>query len=315
MIPASTTGKKYFIYFFLFLLLSSFAFLPGCKKARPPYLPQSQINQFHSATSVTVTEKITFAVFGDNRPSSPLLSQPRTFKKILTQIKKHHPDVVISTGDSVYGSLDRYTYEKQYQEFVSLIEEIKLPFFVALGNHDSRSKEGIKLYQKYFSPETYFSFKINDALFIVLDTETQPGKVNKKQLQWLKETLKKSKCSNIFVFLHRPPFSLMNPQSEKNKHLSFVDLKNRDQLVSILKKAKVKIVFAGHEHFFNQSNFQGLKQIITGCAGASPYADFSHGGLAHFVLVVAEKGDLKIKVIDENGKYYPPERFKTPVFP
>lgn len=317
MISVSAPKKRYFTFafLFLFLFLFSFAFSPGCNKAKTPNYSQPQINQSSSPTSVNVTEKITFAVFGDNRPSSPLLSQPKTFKKILTQIKKHQPEVVISTGDSVFGSIDSFTYEKQYQEFVSLIKKTGLPFFVALGNHDSRNKTGIQLYQKYLNPQTYFSFEINGALFVILDTESQPGQISKKQLKWLEKVLKESKSSNIFVFLHRPPFSLMNPQAKKNKHLSFVNLKNRDQLVSVLKKSKVKIVFAGHEHFFNQSNFSGLKQIITGCAGASPYTDFSHGGLPHFVLVVLEKGRLKIKVIDENGKTYWPEEFRTPVFP
>lgn len=311
--------KRKISFFFVFFLLLALTFSPGCgrecEKAKPDIPSQSKFNWTLLSQNKLKEKELTLAIFGDNRPASPVSSQPEAFKKILAQIKKTNPDVVISTGDSVYGSVDSFTYEKQYQEFASLLKKTRLPFLVALGNHDAKNEVGISLYRKYLHPETYFALKIKGCLLIILDTESEEGRVNKKQLNWLKETLKKSHSSNIFVFLHRPPFSIMNPKAENGKHLSFLDLKNRDELVSILKRSGVKTVFSGHEHFFNLKNFSGLTQIITGCAGAPPYADFAHGGFPHFVLVKVKEKSFKIRVIDENGSSYPPEKFKTPVFP
>jgi len=305
--------------FFAFFLVLNLLLFSGCqhgfKKTEPESIPQIKINQIPSRETKSGNNELNLVVFGDNRPASPLLAQPEGFKKILSQIKKIHPDLIVSTGDSVYGSTDSFTYEKQYQEFKSLIKEIKLPFFVAVGNHDALNTSGLQLYRKYLHPQTYFAFKMKGYLFIILDTESQPGRISKEQLEWLEQILKQNSSSSTFVFLHRPPFSLMNPKAEKGKHQSFLNLKNRDQLVSVLKKGGVKAVFAGHEHFFNQKSFQGLNQIISGCAGAPPYTDFAHGGFPHFVLAKIKGNTLTIEVIDENGKSYPPQKFKTPVFP
>ncbi len=297
--------------FFLVLFL-----LASCQSAKTGPSAQKLTPALPVAPKVekATENEVVFAVFGDNRPMFAFLPQPKAFRQILKEVKKVHPELIVLTGDCVYGSSNPQRYEQQYQEFASLLKETGLSYLIAIGNHDAQNKMGIKLFKKYLQRQTYLAFYFKNCLFIILDSESQPGQIGSKQMKWLENVLKKYDAQNIFVFLHRPLFSLMNPEGFKDKHLALVSQQERRQLTSLFKKYKVKIIFAGHEHFFNQSTFEGLNQVIAGCAGAPPYTDRQHGGFPHFVLVEVKGNKVKLTVIKSNGEKLKPDEILTPQF-
>ncbi len=102
----------------------------------------------------------------------------------------------ILTGDIVPKSSNEY-----WDAIDKDIKELNMPIYFALGNHDqSPSRE---LVEERYGP-TYYSFKKNNDLFIILNPLLNQWNISGEQLQFLKETLKKNKeTRNIFVFTHQ----------------------------------------------------------------------------------------------------------------
>jgi UDP-2,3-diacylglucosamine pyrophosphatase LpxH len=291
----------------------------GCQVEQP--LPKKGISEKpHSKlefeTTISATH-ITFAVFGDNRPDSPLAPQPETFHQILKLIQDHQVNLVFSVGDIVRGSRHPKVYRKQYEDFKSLVSNLlNCPIYVAPGNHDLQNPTGRNLFKKFISSQTYFSFDYQGHHFIILNTEEigEAGKIGSNQLRWLKDDLEKNKGKTSFIFMHRPLYSIMNPQGDPNKHLSFVDKENEAAVRKLVEKYRVEAVFAGHEHFFNFRQINGVNYFITGCSGSSPYTDKRHGGFPHFLLVNVKPTTVTYQVITSKGQAIDPADIPAPQF-
>lgn len=262
------------------------------------------------------TGDFSFAVFGDNRPDSPLAPQPKTFHQILKLIQDRHVNLAFSVGDIVSGSYHPKVYRKQYEDFKSLASSLNCPLYVAPGNHDLQNLVSLNLFKKLISPQTFFSFNYRGRHFIVISTEEigEAGKIGSTQLRWLKNDLEKNKGKTSFIFMHRPLYSIMNPVGDPSKHLSFVNKKNEAAVKNLMEKYRVEAVFAGHEHFFNFRKINGVKYFITACSGSSPYADAKHGGFPHFVLVNVKSTTITYQVITCKDQSIDPASILAPQF-
>lgn len=240
-----------------------------------------------------------FVVLGDNRPGAPGLPQPKVFKRIIDEINLLRPCFVIHTGDFVCVPT-----EKSFLEFLKVICKLKVPFYPVMGNHD----RNLKLYNKLFKKPLYYSFRYENALFIILNpyVEKEP-KIDDGQFKWLVEKLREGKdCDFIFVFIHEPLYPVAEHRgSSLDRHPT-----NRDKLAEILSQYKSKvIIFCGHEHLFNKRMVKGLTQIITGGAGAPLRVSPQKGGFYHYLYVSVEGKKLNIAVI-KPGSIAAPESFR-----
>jgi predicted phosphodiesterase len=291
--------KRIFLIFLIILILS----ILSCRSREhsPSHLVKEKPTKL-----VEENSPLKFTVFGDNRPLSAIAPPQESFKKILTLMVKEKPDFLFSVGDMVFGSPLPEVYEKQYKDFTQLIRETKLPFYAAPGNHDLAYESGIKLFQSYIYPRTYYSFTYKKYHFIFLNTEEKgkEGKIEGKQLLWLKEELKKSQGKITFVFLHRPPYSVLNPEGNPKKHIAFTNKKNEFLIKRLFERYKVKAVFAGHEHLFHYEKHNEVDYFITGCSGSSPYVSEKKGGFSHFLLVKVSEDDVKYTIVKENGERF-----------
>lgn len=305
------------ILLILFLALSLTSL--GCRElSKIPLSPRAPVETVSEETERPIsTEGLRFIVFGDNRPANPTSPQPKMFKQLVEQMELDQPDLVFSVGDMVMGKTqDRALYRQQYLDFLEVIEELHVPFYAAAGNHDAHNSIGQSLFRELINQDLYYSLDYGGSHFIVLNTDIvgQAGKIAEPQLSWLKQDLETHKdASHIFVFMHRPPYSVMNPESKKNKHISFVDTENRNEIRSLMRNYSVNVVFAGHEHFFNKQVHDGVTYIITGCAGAFPYADVEHGGIFHYALVEVDK-EIRITVVKLGGERIDPDSISMPKF-
>ncbi len=305
------------ILLILLLALSLTGF--GCwELPKTPLSPKAPVETApEEAERPIPTKGLRFIVFGDNRPANPESPQPKMFKQLIKQMELDQPDLVFSMGDMVMGKTqDPTLYRRQYLDFLEIIEELDVPFYAAAGNHDAYNSIGQSLFQELINPDLYYSLDYGDSHFILLNTDIvdQAGKIAEPQLSWLKQDLEAHKdASHIFVFMHRPPYSVMNPESKKSKHISFVDTENRDEIRGLMRSYGVDVVFAGHEHFFNKQVHDGVTYIITGCAGAFPYADAEHGGIFHYTLVEIDK-EVRITVVKLGGGRIDPDSIPTPKF-
>jgi len=273
--------------FFLTAILISCFIFAGELYASPPF--PATISPRNDAPG----KAFIFAVVGDSQPSGEMGKQSEVFKKIIEEINKSGAEFLVHLGDKIHGSKDVNIVRRQYAEYEEVIGKLKIPVHHVVGNHEiSEVDEDEELHKKKFGP-LYYSFKHKNCFFIFLDTEStgREGEVAGEQLSWLESELEKGReCRYIFIFLHRPLFSDL---IQKKSHAQFASEEKRNALFSLFKKYKVSAVFAGHEHLYDSSMHDGLRQFISG------------GGGGPFHFAPAFHHYLTVEVTDKNATVQP----------
>jgi 3',5'-cyclic AMP phosphodiesterase CpdA len=272
------------------------------------FAAQDQQIEKKLAALETLEGKFSFVVFGDNRSDKPI------YKKIVIMTMALRPDFIVTTGDAIETPGDR----DQWQSFWSVSKLIDVPYFLAVGNHDisplvPASEQAYREQVDLPGNELFYSFTAGNSLFVVLDSylEGQERKVTGKQLKWLEDVLGSSNKKHIFVFLHHPLYT----DYRKGRHWGDCLDKfpeDRDRLQALFVKAGVEMVFAGHEHFYQRKEVNGIEHIITGGAGAPLYVKNEEGGFNHFIHVTVDGGKVRAEVIDRDGKVR--DRFPAAAF-
>ena len=99
------------------------------------------------------------------------------------------------TGDIVKNST-----VKNWDEVDSVLTYLNAEVYYVVGNHDLTDRD---LFESRYG-STYFSFKKNEDLFIVLDPNIDQWNISGTQMDFLKETiLNSADARNIFVFFHQ----------------------------------------------------------------------------------------------------------------
>ncbi|TAN45999.1 MAG: hypothetical protein EPN22_00595 [Nitrospirae bacterium] len=248
-------------------------------------------------------DEFSFAVWGDFRTARRDSPYHQAFESITEDLKIIAPHFIISTGDAYYGyggPMQRFKNEIDY--FVSKAQKLPSPFFNIIGNHEIGGTAEREKFVKERFGNFYGSFDFGNSHFVMLNTE-EPGRegtISGEQLSWLEKDLEANKtAANIFIFLHRPLFSAVDPLLMSGK--SFKDKANRDNLHSLFKKYKVKTVFAGHEHLFNDTSKEGVRYLITGGGGAPLYEAPSKGGFFHYMIVKVKGAEATIETLAPNS--------------
>lgn len=151
----------------------------------------------------------------------------------------------------------------------------------------------------------YYSFECNGIYFVILDAYERGywGLIKAEELQWLEKILERLKDEKVFVFLHPPVYSVLNPDcvTDGSLHVSFSSKKNQDYIRELFKKFNVDGVFSGHEHLFNKKKVDDTEYIITAGAGASLYALKEKGGFYHFLKIDVKENSWVCNVMDKDG--------------
>lgn len=210
-----------------------------------------------------------FYVFGDNRTRYHVL------EKIFEDAAGERPLFVFNSGDLVNNG----THE-ELQEHMDAVADLPVPYFTALGNHDTtRHEHKADAYVELFGP-TYYSFEYGNSFFIVLDNGT--GYVSRKQLKWLHTALQKGKeFAHTFVFAHYPPF---DPR-RGHHHCMKPFVGGVGALMRLLKDGDIDFFFAGHLHAYYEIERNGVNYIISGGAGADMSEPFPYH---HYVVVIVD---------------------------
>lgn len=158
-------------------------------------------------------------------------------------------DFVIFSGDLVNRSKI-----KNWQNFYNLANNLKIPYYIAFGNHDFyglSQKEVMETAKKnnpyYNFNETFYSFDYKKNYHIIfLDStikkdDTACGFVDDNELKFLNDELSKNKNKVILIVLHHP----LIPPYENKSHI----LLNSSEVLDIISKYKNPIIIlSGHFH-------------------------------------------------------------------
>jgi len=99
------------------------------------------------------------------------------------------------------GDIVRFPSKQSWDQVDKDIQNLGIPVYFAVGNHDDGSSE---LFQSRYG-RTYYDFRYQDDLFIVLDPNIDSWNISDDQLNFLKFSLAtyKDSVDHIFVFFHQ----------------------------------------------------------------------------------------------------------------
>ena len=195
---------------------------------------------------------IRFAVIGDWGSGSR--RQYQTARQLWAQHQRFPFEFVLTVGDNIYGSEDASDLQRKFLQPYKPILDAKIPFYASLGNHDDRSQVNYPPFN--MGGRAYYTFTRGAAQFFALDS-TLPTQA---QLIWLEEELARSTAQWRIAYFHHPIYS------SGLRHGPL--LVWRAALQPILSTFGVRVVFTGHEHFYERLHPQyGVYQFITGSGG------------------------------------------------
>ncbi|MBN1298323.1 MAG: metallophosphoesterase, partial [Actinobacteria bacterium] len=285
-----------------------------------------------------------FSVCGDNRPADDYLPQPDVFLKLLNLIKNTDSAFHMTTGDIINGGTeDPEIIKRQFLDYLEAVKILPLMNFVSPGNHDTANDTSRKYFieminKKVFNEaiinkipvfitdsnndillladtiegsefkNLYYYFIYDGIYFIVLNAFEKGywGAVKENQLAWLEKVFEKTQNEAVFVFIHTPPYSVLNPDTitDGSTHVAFSSKENQNYIRELIKKYKVDAVFSGHEHLYNKQYHDGTTFVITALSGEYPFVPEDEGGFYHYIKIDVKHSSWIFNVIDSNGCLY-----------
>lgn len=222
-----------------------------------PYNPEPKMEALKASTGDNPT-KMHFLVFGDSKGSPE-------FKTVLKRADILKPQFNITTADLVNrgggeeGAIDYQKLDKDGGWFMR-----KYPMWPTVGNHEENGgDDAIDNFKNFYGiKKAMYSFEYGNAKFIALPWPKVLEDAEK--LKWLEDELKSANGKHIFVYRHRPHYTVGQKKYE--------DVEGAEtQTTKLYDKYKVKAVFSGHDHIYYRSKRNGVNYIISAGAGASIY--------------------------------------------
>ena len=179
----------------------------------------------------------------------------------------------------VAGDLTQDAEPWNIDELRKILDGLKVPYFVTLGNHDlslvpHEKKDQPMSLSKYtvsgafigksggmFPGMTYYSHEVaKDLVLINLDGSRAQvfvpeaglndfgGKIEAGQMRWLENTLKANQKKTLILLTHHSLVPWQEGDKTNHNYWRWFWMDNADEVRALLKKYGVKVVFSGHRH-------------------------------------------------------------------
>jgi acid phosphatase type 7 len=204
-------------------------------------------------------------IYGDNR------SNNGDHALVARAAAAERAPLALHTGDMVVNARDDELWRIWFDEEHDLLAHS--PLVPTVGNHEI-TDTGVA-YSKYFqhrNQPAYWSLDYGPLHLVVLDSfEVAAGAtphssgVSDSQRAWFLEDVKKvPKDRSIWVLVHQGPYS--HPEKVRPSHGGSEPVLEAVQAAR--KLHRIAAVFAGHEHFYQRGETDGLKWFVLGGGGA-----------------------------------------------
>ncbi len=222
-----------------------------------PYNPVAKMELLNEQHGKTI-KKMHFLVFGDSK-GSPF------FKGVLKRADSLQPDFCLTTADLVNkggGDAGKIDYAKLDSDGGWFMR--KYPMWPTVGNHEEGGgTDAIENFSNFFGMEkVMYAFEYGNAKFIALPWPKIKNKPD--ELAWLENELKTANGKHIFIFKHRPDYTVGTKTYE--------DVEGGEtETTKLYDKYKVTAVFSGHDHIYYRTKRNFTNYIISAGAGAAIY--------------------------------------------
>jgi len=276
-----------------------------------------------------------FAIIGDRTGGA---NQQGTFAMAMDQINLLQPEFVINVGDLIEGySDDKSEINAMWDEADSIVGKLQMPFFRTIGNHDVGIPVTKEVWLERYGAD-YYSFKYDDVLFLVLNTEDgqrpQPPADMKEKIELynrlqVEDPEQASKMLEEFMTDEAVVAALGKPVGFPEEQLKWIEKtlsdntdvrwtflfmhepcwENPSESFKSIEKmltGRNYTMFGGHLHYYDYDKINDREYITMGPAGAS----FHHegpGNVDHIMWVTMtdegpQMGNIALKgLFDRKG--------------
>jgi len=224
--------------------------------------------------------------------------QYETARQLWAQHERFPFEFVLTVGDNIYGDESPADMHRKFALPYEPIIKAKIPFYATLGNHDDRSQVNYPLFN--MNGRAYYTFTRGPVQFFALDS-TQ---LTQDQLRWFEDEITRSTVPWRIAYFHHPIYS------SGLRHGPLLVL--RAALEPILSTFGARVVFMGHEHFYERLHPRyGVYPFITGSGGELRRGGIRDGSEAMaagydednaFVLVEIEGDTLRFEAVNRLGR-------------
>jgi len=324
-----TIRKKAKFVTFKVFLLAAIILLSGCATTAFHYdkdiLPGAK--PWTSEAFKNNPEEFQFAVIGDRTGGS---DPGGIFNRAMDQFNLLRPEFVINVGDLVEGyTEDKAEAAAQWNEVDAMIKKLDMPFFYVVGNHDM-GNDVMKQVWLERRGATYYHFIYRNVLFLVFNSEDPSNPVPKdikektaqfkklqkedpaaamkmlaefmasvesyqkpmvmsdQQLNYFRKVLADNpKVRWTFALFHQPDWEHKNPGK------AF-------QAIEQMLRGRPHTVIAGHLHYYDYQNRNGVDYITMGPVGASWHKN-GPGNVDHILWITMKQDGPEIAQITLDG--------------
>ncbi|MFO0896420.1 MAG: metallophosphoesterase [Pirellulales bacterium] len=265
-------------------------------------------------TAVRDDSPFTFALLGDPE------TRPHIGRRVAELAWDERPDFALNVGDLTDGGEEPHKWQWNLEYFPGLgALHKRVAVFPVPGNGEG----DLYWYKRYHllpEPEGYYSFRYGNAEFFLLDSNQRreafaPGG---EQYAWLDKALGQSQATWKFVAHHHDPYS---PDDDDHGDAwsapSTLGDEHVRQIVPVLERHNVDVVFFGHLHTYMRSRpirggrvaADGVRYVQAGGAGGN-LEDFAPGRAwfaektfrgHHYCTVAIDGRKLTLRMHDLQG--------------
>ena len=200
-------------------------------------------------TLLPKVDTLRFDIYNDMHEKDSLLG-------VLMASGRKNLDFVVFNGDMVSTLSSCQKISDRFLKTAAKSLNGQIPMYVVRGNHELRGRDAIRWIEFFATPtgQTYYSFKVGDNFFIVLDSyEDKPdddinysGKLVtepfwEQESEWLKTVLESQECKSAtkrIVFCHIPP---AKNGWHGNRNVC-------EKFIPLLNEAGIDVMFSAHTH-------------------------------------------------------------------
>ncbi len=210
-------------------------------------------------------EPFTFLAYGDSRDDHP------AHEAIVQRMMTAPGDFLINTGDMVGNGDSASDWREFFRIEGPLLRDRAV--FACVGNHELLGL-GSPPWIRYFHPGyvkgdnrrgLFHTMRWGNTRFFFLNAMVSWEKGD--DVTWIQEELARAESEaglahRIVVMHHGPSSSGPHGPNETLRRM---------QINELFRNKKVDLVLAGHDHFYERGELDGLRYVITGGAGAPLY--------------------------------------------
>jgi 3',5'-cyclic AMP phosphodiesterase CpdA len=207
------------------------------------------------------------------------------FESVLEHLTQLNLDFLLIPGD-----LTQHGEPENHAWLAKRLSKLPFPTYVIPGNHDvpvmlaNEQSIAFSDFPSYYGKYGYNNLEqmyytcelLPDVRLIGLNSNAfnehsqQIGRVDREQLLWLEELLATASEKIILVMIHHNIIEHLPNQSHHalaNRYM----LENAPELLQILRRYNVKLVFTGHLHVQDVAYADGIYDITTGSLVSYPH--------------------------------------------